>query len=408
MHGNREMIANMNVVKRNFTFHDEFRYVFVGVRRAGKSFLMFQRMQELLAQGKTWNDMLYLNFEEDRLYGFDVYDFNTILEVHQEMGGNKPILFLDEIQNIEGWDKFARRLADQKYMVYITGSNAKMLSSDVATTLGGRYIIQNVFPYSLSEYLEANGIDSDNLYFDDTIRQTYISDYIKHGGFPECATFSGKKEYLLSLYQKIFLGDIAVRNKVENSNALRMMFMKMAESVMQPIALSRLTNIISTIGVKVSKNTIINYAGYAKDAFLILPMVNFADAYTERETNRKYYFIDNGIIDLLTMDCLTSQLENIVAITLLRRYGLEDSVFFYNYNVEVDFVIPEMETAIQVCYTLGDEGGETYRRETTALEKLAKRFQYKKLIIITSNEEDTIEVGDAIIEVVPIWKWLLS
>ena len=405
---NRKMVANMKVIRRDVALRDELRYVFVGVRRAGKSFLMFQRMQDLLAKGKSWNDMLYINFEDDRFYGFDVHDFDTILTVHKEMGGQDPILFLDEVQNIEGWEKFARRLADHKYMVYITGSNAKMLSSDVATTLGGRYVVKNVFPYGWDEYLNANGIDKDDLFFEEDTRERLLDEYVRQGGFPECAAYQEKKDYLFSLYQKIFLGDIAMRNKVENPNALRLMFIKMAESVKQPIALTRLANIINSVGTKVSKNTVINYAGYAKDSFLILPIKNFADNFTERETNQKYYFIDNGIIDLLTFDCLTSQLENVVALTLMRRYGIDDRVYFYNYNVEVDFVIPEKEMAIQVCYTLGDEGSDTFNRETKSLVTLAKRFPYKKLLIVTYNEENTIYVNDTEIEVVPLWKWMLE
>lgn len=404
---NRKMVANMKVIRRDVALRDELRYVFVGVRRAGKSFLMFQRMQDLLAKGKSWNDMLYINFEDDRLYGFDIHDFDTILTVHKEMGGQDPILFLDEVQNIEGWEKFARRLADHKYMVYITGSNAKMLSSDVATTLGGRYVVKNVFPYGWDEYLNANGIDKDDLFFEEDTRERLLDEYVRQGGFPECAAYQEKKDYLFSLYQKIFLGDIAMRNKVENPNALRLMFIKMAESVKQPIALTRLANIINSVGTKVSKNTVINYAGYAKDSFLIFPIKNFADNFTERETNQKYYFIDNGIINLLTFDCLTSQLENVVALTLMRRYGIDDRVYFYNYNVEVDFVIPEKEMAIQVCYTLGDEGSDTFNRETKSLVTLAKRFPYKKLLIVTYNEEKTIYVNDTEIEVVPLWKWML-
>lgn len=404
---NRRMVANMKIIRRDIALKDDFRYVFVGVRRAGKSFLMFQKMQDLLAQGKTWDDMLYVNFEEDRLYGFDVHDFETILTVHKEMGGREPILFLDEVQNIDGWDKFARRLADHKYRVYITGSNAKMLSSDVATTLGGRYIVKNVFPYGWEEYLNANRIDSDDIYFEEEKRKKMLDEYVRNGGFPECAEYPEKKDYLLSLYQKIFLGDVAMRNKVENTTALRLMFMKLAESVMQPIALTRLTNIINSVGTKVSKNTVINYAEYAKDSFLILPMKNFADNFTERETNQKYYFVDNGIINLLTFDCLTAQLENLVAITLLKRYGIDDRVYFYNFNVEVDFVIPEKEMAIQVCHTLGDDDSETFKRETRSLIALAKRFPYKKLIIVTYDEEKSVFVNGYEIEVVPIWKWIL-
>lgn len=406
---NRELVENMMVVKRDFLFYDHFRYVLVGVRRAGKSFLLFQRMQELLRKGHTWNEMLYLNFEDDRLLGFNVHDFDTILEVHTEMGGSRPMLFLDEIQNIEGWEKFARRLADQKFMVYITGSNAKMLSSDVATTLGGRYVVENVFPYNFPEFAKANLFDTEKKQYDFDELEPLVDDYLRHGGFPECAPLQGKKEYLLSVYQKIYLGDIALRNKVENQNALRLMFRRLAECVNQPVALTRLANLMASVGTKVSKNTIISYANYAKDAFLILPMKNWADNFTMRETNQKYYFVDNGIIGLLTTDCLTSQLENMVAVALLRKYGLNDSVFFYNYNVEVDFVVPEKALAVQVCYTLGEDGSETFMRETQALIKLNKRLSFDNLLVLTYNDDfRQIEVGNDCITIMPVWKWMME
>lgn len=399
---NRIMIENLKVVRREFIFYDDFRYVLVGVRRAGKSFLMFQMIKLLLEKGKNWNDMLYLNFEDDRLLGFEASDFNAILEVHSEMGGNKPVLFLDEIQNIQGWEKFARRLADQKYSVNITGSNAKMLSSDVATTLGGRYVIQQVFPYDFGEFCTAN-----NLIAEEEKKQTLFDEYFKFGGFPECAALQGKQEYLLSVYQKIYLGDIASRYNVENKMALRLMFVKLAESLMQPIAMTRLTNMLITAGIKISKNTILNYAEYAKDAFLILPVKNIADNFTQRETNLKYYFVDNGIINLLVISNKAILLENLVAVSLLRKYGIDGHVYFYNYNIEVDFVVPEKSLAVQVCYQLGSEDSETFRRETTALERLAKRLPYTDLVIITYNDEREIELNGLYIRVIPVWKWLL-
>ena len=402
---NRNMVDRLKLVRRDFTFHDAFRYVLVGVRRAGKSFLLFQMMKDLLASGHSWNEMLYLNFEDDRLLGFEASDFETILEVHSEMGGSKPMLFLDEVQNIPGWEKFARRLADQKYTVNITGSNAKMLSSDVATTLGGRYLIQYVFPYDFPEFLSANGFD---IYAKNDKDMRLMDEYLRYGGFPECATLQSKQEYLLSVYQKIYMGDISARYNIENKIALRLMFRKLAETMMQPVALTRLTNMLASTGTKVSKNTVLNYADYAKDAFLILPLTNFADNFTGRETNKKYYFIDNGIIGLLTTDCLSSQFENMVALVLLRKYGIDDKIYFYNYNIEVDFVVPENELAIQACYVLGDETGETYRRETQALVKLSKRLPYHDLVIVTYNEEREIEVDGKCITVVPAWKWLIG
>jgi len=412
---NQELVTNINLIKREYEFHDEANYVLIGVRRAGKSFLLFQRIQTLLNRGKTWNDMIYINFEDERLIGFDVNDFDRLLEAHFSMSTARPILFMDEIQNIEGWHKFARRLADQKYQVFITGSNAKMLGGDVATTLGGRYIIKEIFPYSFSEYLHANKITVDEDVFLLTEKRAsllrHLEEYFQFGGFPECVMMPSKREYLMSVYQKIYLGDVAQRHNVENTFALRLLFKKLAESVKQPISYTRLTSLISSTGTKFGKATAINYIDYAKEAYLVLPMRNMADNFTERETNQKYYFVDNGIISLLTFDNRTTLLENMVALSLWRKYELmENMVFFYNRTIEVDFVVPENGLAIQVCYSLGSESESTYARETQGLVKLAKKFPiYDKLYIITYiDSESSINVDGKIINIVPVWKWMLE
>lgn len=331
---NRKEIELQHIVPRDIQMEEFANYVLIGVRRAGKSFMLYQQIQQYLKQGISWNSMLYLNFEDERLMGMTAQELNLILEVHGMMSDKRPILFLDEIQNIDGWDKFARRLADNKYRVYITGSNAKMLSSDVATTLGGRYITKHIMPYSFSEFLNANEISYDT----DTIATTsgrakvqrYFESYFHFGGFPEGAKLASKRDYINSVYQKIYLGDIASRNKIENQFSLRILFRKLAESVKQPISFTQLTNIIASTGAKLSKPTLINYIEYSKDAFLIYPIKNIADNLTQRETNPKYYFVDNGIISILAMDIDTSLLENMVAMELLRRYGLDEQVFFYN------------------------------------------------------------------------------
>ena len=155
---NRKEVSKQQVISRHFQFEEFGNYVLVGIRRAGKSFMLYQRIQELLANGHSWDEMLYINFEDERLIGVPASDLNLLLEVHFELSQKRPILFLDEIQNIDGWDKFARRLADNKYKVYITGSNAKMLSQDIATTLGGRYITIHVYPYDFKEFLNANTV----------------------------------------------------------------------------------------------------------------------------------------------------------------------------------------------------------------------------------------------------------
>lgn len=409
---NRTEVMMHTVIPRNINLENFDRQVLVGVRRAGKSYILYGRIQQLIANGHGWDEIVYLNFEDERLTGMTVEDLNKILEVHGQLSDKRPMLFLDEIQNIEGWEKFARRIADNKYKVVITGSNAKMLSKDVASVLGGRYITHDVFPFSFDEYLEINGIDPKSELLtattaDRSILMRHFEEYFQFGGFPECATLPVKRDYLTSLYQKIFLGDIAARNKIENLFALRILFRKMAESVKQPISFTRATNIVASTGTKIGKSTVINYLGYASDAYLLLTVPNIADSLTERMSNPKYYFIDNGIISLLAMDIRTSLLENMVALSLFRKYGVKDAVYHYNHGVEVDFVIPEDETAIQVCYSMNDSTG-TFERETSALGKLQDRIKTKRNIIVTFEDEGTIEMGGLKIEIIPAWKFILK
>lgn len=408
---NQLEVPKYKVIPRNFTFEESGNYVFVGIRRAGKSFLLYQRMQQLLMQGIQWSEMLYINFEDERLTGMKVEDLNLLLEVHLEMYGRKPILFLDEIQNIAGWEKFARRMADTKHQVYITGSNAKMLSHDIQTTLGGRYIPIDVYPYSFKEFLTAKQVPASANHLLSTEGKAEIlrqfNDYFYFGGFPEGAEFSVKRDYLTSVYQKIYLGDIAARHTVDNTFALRIMFKKLAESVKQPLSFTRIANIVSSTGAKVGTQTVINYMEYAKDAWLISPVQNIAGKLVDKETSPKYYFTDNGILNLFLLDGNTSLLENMVAINLLRKYGRNDAVYFYNKSIEVDFYIPDDYTAIQVCYNLDNYDG-TFDREIKALLKITEVLECRKLLIITRDTERMIVMNGKTIEVIPVWKWLLG
>ena len=407
---NQKEVQRYEVFKRNFHFEDFGNYVLVGIRRAGKSFLIYQRIQQLLAEGTEWDNMLYINFEDERLDGLQVSDLNLIIEAHLEMYGKRPILFLDEIQNIEGWEKFARRLADEKYKVYITGSNAKMLSSDIQTTLGGRYITINVYPYSFREFLEVHHTAYDELSLLSTESRAAVMnrfiDYFHNGDFPEGALLAAKRNYLTSVYQKIYLGDIAARNAITNTFGLKIMIKKLAESVKQPISFNRIANIVSTTGSKLSTTSAIKYVEYAESAWLLQRINNIAAKLAEKESNSKYYFTDNGILNLFLIDGNTSLLENLVAINLIRQFGKEDAVFFYNKGVEVDFYIPEEQWAIQVSYSIKDL--ETKERETDALIKLSKVLPCRRLLIITFDEESVLQMDNhARIEVIPVWKWLL-
>jgi len=408
---NMSEIPKYKINPRNFSFEEAANYVFVGIRRAGKSYLLFQRMQELLSHGIKPHEMLYINFEDERLSGMTSNDLNLLLETHLEMYGIRPILFLDEIQVINGWEKFARRLADTKYRLYITGSNAKMLSSEIQTTLGGRFIPVDVFPYSFKEYLSASNADfSDNSLLTTEGKATVsrlLNDYFCFGGLPETLMFSSKRDYLNSIYQKIYLGDIAARHSISNLPALRVLIKKLAESIKQPVSYNRISNIVSSTGLKLSLNTTINYIEYAKDAWLITPIQNIAGKIVEKETKPKYYFIDNGILNLFLFNGNTSLLENLVAINLLRTNGRSDTVYFYNNNIEVDFYLPETATAIQVCYNLNNSD-ITADREINALIKISKYLDCNKLMIITADTENTIEVKGKQIIIIPLWKWLLG
>ena len=317
----------------------------------------------------------------------------------------KPIFFLDEIQIVDGWEKFARRLADQGYRVYVTGSNAKMLSSEIATTLGGRYIIQNVYPYSFLENLTSLGIDLTDRNFIYRLHNEIVKayeNYFRFGGLPELTQVNDKRAWLSNLYQKIFFGDLITRYQIRNDLALRVLIRKLAESVKQPTSFNRLANVVSSTGKKISTDTVIDYLGYLKESWLIFPEENICAKLAEKESNKKYYFIDNGLLNLFLIDPSTSLLENHVAIQLRRLYG--DSVYFYHNGIEVDFYIPEIQLAVQVCYSLLDP--ETRKREINALIKMSKRIDVKKWNIITKDEEETISDQGIIIEVIPAWKWL--
>ena len=395
---------------RSFAFEVNANYVFVGIRRAGKSFLMYQRMHELIAAGHSWDEILYVNFEDERLSELEASELNVFLEVHYELYNVQPILFLDEIQNIAGWEKFARRMADMKHRVYITGSNAKMLSGDVATTLGGRFLIQDVYPYSFAEFCAASGVQ---LTAPDTLSTAQRGEllnrfaaYFKFGGFPESLIMADKRGYLTGLFQKIYLGDICARYAVSNSYSLRIMIKKLAESVKQPISYNRIANILGAVGIKIGVSTVINYVKYAEESWLVLRLQNYAAKLAEKESTPKYYFCDNGLLMIFLTDPATSLLENLVADVLFRRYGREDAVFFYHDGIEVDFYVPDEGLAVQVCYSLGDE--ETKKREVRALKKLTERFGCERLMIVTYDEEAALDEGGLPIAVVPAWKFALA
>lgn len=410
---NQKDVERYNIFPRHYDLDSFPLMIFVGVRRSGKSFLLFQKMRQLLAEGKGWDEMLYLDFEDTRLEGFTADDFNLILECHQEIYGKRPMLFLDEIQNVDGWQKFARNLADKKYSVFITGSNAKMLSKEIMAALGGRYLPVEVYPFSFKEYLSYTGVAYDDLALTATETKARFmkayGEYFTWGGLPESINLPVKRSYLSSVFQKIYLGDIVQRNGISNPRLLQLMIKKMAESVMQPVSYNRISKILSSVSGKISVPTVSNYISFSEDAWLILRLRNIASAFVDKESVCKYYFIDNGLLTLQLLGGETILLENMVALSLFRKYGHDEDnerVFFYNVNVEVDFYVPEDELAIQVSYSIADP--ETEKREKEPLEKLPGVHPCRRRVIITYDEERTLADKHGTIEVIPCWKWLLD
>ena len=399
--------SQVDLITRDVEFVDGLNYVLVGLRHAGKSYLMFQRIAQLIEQGHKKEEILYFNFEDDRIDSLEVEDLDLIKTCYEEMYDSCPIFFLDEIQLVDRWEKFARRLADQKYQVYITGSNAKMLSSEIATTLGGRYMIHEVYPYSLQEYLKANSIDihAKNAIFTSGKQIVKLANsYFQYGGLPETVGMKEPRPWMSNLFSKIFFGDLVARYKIRNDFALRVMIQKMAESVKQPLSYNRIASIVSSTGKKLSTDAAIDYVEYMAETWLILPYENLYGKLQDKEANRKYYFTDNGLLHLFLVDANTSLLENIVAVTLRRKYG-DGSYFWNSKNTEIDFVVPEEKLAVQVAYSMAD--ADTFKRETDGLIKLLSIQPISKMMVVTMDEESIVEKDGFHIEIVPLWKWLL-
>lgn len=404
---NQEFIGSIPLVERPLHLEESGNYVFVGVRQAGKSYLLYQRVKELLGCGINLHDIVYVNFDDERLLGMTTDDFDLILQAYYSMHGGQPIFFFDEIQNVDGWANFARRLANQKHRVYVTGSNAKMLSRDIETVLGGRYLSVYVFTYSFEEYLKAIGISvSGGSQYGRKANelQRHFRTYFEWGGFPELVNFREKRVWLNSLYNRIFFNDLVVRHKVKNEDSMRMCIRRLAESVMQPCSLNRLSNLVKSTGMPCSPSTVMEYVRYLQESCLLISLDNYASKFVDKETVKKHYFIDNGLLHLFINNPDTALLENLCAINLYKRYG--KGVYYFNRNIEVDFYVPDEKLAIQASFRMSEE--VTLEREIKALVALHGLYETQRNLIITYEDEGIMERDGIKIEIIPVWKWLLD
>jgi uncharacterized protein len=400
-----EWLKKIKLIKRDITIENEANYAFTGLRRAGKSYYLYQIIQEKISK-ENYERLLLINFEDERLLELTHHDLQHILDAYFELFELEPIIFLDEIQNVPHWQKFVRRLADEGRRIYVTGSNAEMLSHEIATTLGGRFINKEIMPLSFREYLSFKEIKVTSKTKYSSERYKIIKEYEEYlhfGGFPELLQMKEKREFLSSVYQKLFYGDLIARYKVSNVVTLKLMVKKLAESVNNETSVNRIKNLIKSTGVSIGSNTLFDYLNYLESSFLIASITNFYSKFTEKETNKKYYFLDNGILGLFLTDQPTKLLENQIYIELRRR---GDNPFFLKRKTEVDFYIVEKGMLIQVSYSINNP--ETAEREVKGLRAAMKEFGITNSWIITYDETKEIEVQEGIINVIPAWQWLLT
>ena len=383
----------------------------VGYTNAGKSTLLYKIVLDLVASGVDWEQIIYINFEDERLSEFTVADFNDLLSVQSEMSDKKGYFFLDEVQNIDGWEKFARRMADAKEHIYITGSNAKMLSREIETTLGGRFFAKHITPYAFGEYLTACEVPHDEPALLGTKTNGKIraacAQYLQYGGLPESLLYKAKREYISGVYQKVLLGDIITRNSIRNDYAVKILIKKIAESVRSEISYSKLQKTLRAVNVSLAKDTIADYIRYAEDAYLLFHLQNYYANLVEKESYPKFYFSDNGIVSLFLDRKESVQLENMAAVALARAYP--DDVYYLKSaktGIDIDFYVPSIGLAVQAAYSIA---GDAREREVGSLKKLAQNSQgAARLVIVTYEEEETIIEDGVTIEAVPLYKFLLE
>jgi len=408
-----EVIRNARIIPRNmYTFEPSADYILTGLRRAGKSTMLYHLIRQMTEANVLWEQIIYINFEDERLVGFTTADFNDIVAIQSEMSNLPGHFFFDEIQNIPGWEKFARRMADFKEHVCITGSNAKMLSREIETTLGGRYLTKQIRPYSFSEYLTARDIahtEKDRTATKSKAKIVSALDvFLREGGLPESLQYLNKREYISSVFQKVLQGDIISRRGIRNEYAMKMLIKKIAETVKDEMSYSKLHGALTGIGVKISKDSVIDYLQFAEEAYLLFPVRNWFSKFSDRESTPKYYLSDNGILGLFLNNKEGILLENLTAVELNREFG-EDVYYLKSEKagIDVDFYLPESGAAIQVCVDLNDQ---TAGREIGNLVRLAKNMrEVRRLIVVTRDPKQKVQTIDGrCIEIIPAEQFYLS
>lgn len=388
-----------------FDIDSHLAQIVIGVRRSGKTTICHKVLKE--------KDIpyAYVNFDDERLYKLQSNDLNSLLEAIYMVYGDFQCLFLDEIQNIEEWFLFVNRLLRQKIHLVITGSNAKLLSSELSTHLTGRYNQIELFPFSFTEYCQFRKINTKDISTKGmAFKKAAFEEYFRKGGFPELFEVKNKRGYIQGLFDSIIRKDIQQRFKVRYIEALRMLANHLIDNFGQEIVYSDLAE---RFGFG-SSHTAENYVSYLKQTYLLLGIHKFSFKSKERIRNEKGYVIDTAFIsernDAINGQNLGWKLENIVYVELLRRNKpLFYDIFYYREQYEIDFVVCEgnnVRELIQVSVDISSS--KTYNREISALCKAAGDLKCENLVLITMNENRIVEVDYHTIKIISAIDWLLQ
>ncbi|MDE6011003.1 MAG: ATP-binding protein [Muribaculaceae bacterium] len=394
-----------------------------GVRRCGKSSKMEIVVNQLLSAGVERERMLWIGFDDERLVRSAADELYQIIEAYREMFPDVEMasvyMFFDEIQLIEGWEYFIMRLYKHYTKnIYISGSNATMLSSELKSALRGWPIEESVMPLSFREYCGFKGIVTDSWLEEDMARvRNAFHAYNNEGGFPEVVLTENpflRAKILQGYFDTMLLKDLAEHYRISNVEVLRYFLKRLMSNVSKPTSIRGIHNAIRSRGLKVSKDDLYDWANHACDIFLFVRVSNFSRSLQKVESSQpKFYCIDNGLMDAVLLpqsDDNGKKLENTVLLEVCRKSGPLDKIFYYQGRGECDFVVQhgaEITQLIQVTWSMADES--TRKREIAGLLEASDATDCQNLLIITAYDEEEIHLEDGRhISVHPAWKWLLG
>ena len=395
--------------------------VVIGMRRAGKTWFCYQHISQLLASGINKNQILYLNFEDDRLLEFTIHNFQEVLDVYfgkyPELRSTGCYFFFDEIQRIDQWEIFVRRLLDTENVhVFLTGSSSKLLSTDIATSLRGRALTIEIYPFSFPEFLRYHNLlgDTPKTFGAKTasILRKAIRDYLEIGGFPEVQRLDRnlRTEILQGYINSVLLKDVIERHRVSNVTAIKFLVRHIMNGVSGKFSVNKFYNTMQSMSVKCTKNNLYEYLDHLTDAFLFFKVPVHSPSEKSRLINpAKVYAIDTGLLNAMTFRHSTDYgplLENMVFLHLCRN-GYDVAYVKTREGYETDFLARHRVTGdiklVQACWDISDKS--TFDREWRGLKNAMNELSMHHGTIVTWDDETEPENG---IDVVPVWKWLLT